>query len=280
MKPSVTILIPCLLLAALLLPSAIATAQVENAAQDSLQALKEIRAEHARLAEELRTLRVELDTVKGQAESSERDDRIEDIERRMEDVQTRLDAIERSIGDGGDDEWEQWDDEWETWDAESDDEDEESTGWKWWSDDDMEDQFDIDDTFFKKYPGNFPWSFPLTSRLHETFLRYNRVEGLYLGIAQAKRLYWHSKPWLVSTGSLGYGFANHTWRYSLGLYFPIYLDDQIIEFGAEGHRVTDSKDQWSFDRDENTLTALVAREDFLDYFERAGFTATAAWYFR
>lgn len=280
MKPSVTTLLPCLLLlSALLLPSARASAQVETTPPDSLQALEEIRAEHARLAEELRTLRTELDSVKGQGESPEREERIDDLERRMDDVRMRLEAIERSIGDGEADAWEEWDDEWETWDEEEADA-EDSSGWKWWSDDDMEDQFDIDETFFKKYPGNFPWSFPLTSRLHETFLRYNRVEGLYLGIAQSKRLYWHSKPWLVSTGSLGYGFANHTWRYSLGLYFPIYFEDQIVEFGAEGHSVTDSKDQWSFDRDENTLTAMIAREDFLDYFERAGFTATAAWYYR
>ncbi|MDX9758143.1 MAG: BamA/TamA family outer membrane protein [Bacteroidota bacterium] len=280
MKPSVTTLLPgLLLLGALLLPSAFLSAQVETAAQDSLRVLEEIRAEHSRLAAELETLRTELDTVKGRAESPERDERIDDLERRMDDVRMRLEAIERSIGDHRDDEWEQWDDEWETWDEE-DDEDGTSADWKWWSDDDMEDQFDIDETFFKRYPGNFPWSFPLTSRLHETFIRYNRVEGLYLGLAQSKRLYWHSKPWLVSTGSLGYGFANHTWRYSLGLYFPIYLENQILEFGAEGHSVTDSKDQWSFDRDENTFTAIVAREDFLDYFERAGFTATAAWYYR
>ena len=185
-------------------------------------------------------------------------------------------AEQDTLKGGAVDEWDEWDEDWD------DDVDTTGSAWSWWDDngEDEEDPFGLDETFFKKYPGNYPWSFPLTSRLHETFLRYNRVEGLYIGLAQAKRLYWHSQPWLVSTGSLGYGFTNHTWRYSLGLYFPIYLEDMIVEIGAEGHSLTDSKDQWAFDRDENTATALIAREDFLDYFERRGFTASASWYYR
>lgn len=280
MKPTVTRSLPAfLLLLAVLFSPMNLFSQVDEAAQDSIRALEEIRAEHNRLATELKALRAELEQVKAEAESPARDERIGDIEGRMQDIETRLEALERSIGTERTDEWESWDEEWEEWDEE-DKSTEESSSWKWWSEDDEEDQFDLDETFFKKYPGNYPWSFPLTSRLHETFIRYNRVEGLYIGLAQPKRLYWHSKPWLVSTGSLGYGFANHTWRYSLGLYFPIYFEDQIIEIGAEGHSFTDSKDQWSFDRDENTLTAIVAREDFLDYFQREGFTATASWYYR
>ncbi len=260
-----------------------AVAQVEQSAEDSLRAVEQIRQEQTQLTEELEQLRTELQMVKSDADATDRQQRIDDIETRMEDIELRLQALERSIkaiaSPGGDEGWESGDDSWsDEWDDESWDDDDE---WSWWKQDDGDDdQFDIEDTFFKKYPGNFPWMFPMTTRLHETFFRYNRVEGVYLGIAQSKRLYWHSKPWLVSTGSLGYGFANHTWRYNLGLYFPIYLDNQIIEIGGEGYSFTDSKDQWSFDRDENTLTAIVAREDFMDYFERRGFNANAAWYYR
>lgn len=268
-----------LIVAALLALPALSFAQDDPAARDSLRALDEIRAEQSRLNDELRGLREQLQQVSDESESPARDQRIEEIRRRMDDIEIRLEALERSIQGERQDEWENWDEEWEDWNDEDGSEEGFGSEWNWWSDDD-ESQFDLDDTFFKKYPGNYPWAFPLTTRLHETFLRYNRVEGLYIGLSQAKRLYWHSKPWLVSTGSLGYGFANHTWRYSLGLYFPIYLDDMIVEIGAEGHSLTDSKDQWSFDRDENTATALFAREDFLDYFERRGFTATAAWYYR
>jgi hypothetical protein len=261
-------------------------AQVDPAAEDSIRAVEEIQLEQKRLTQELDRLKSELTRLKKTDDSQERDDGIADIERRITNVETRLQALERSVGnapgDGAwedEEDWEEWenDDVWEDDSSWEDGDDE----WSWWrSDDDSEEQFDLEENFFKKYPGNFPWMFPMTSRLQESFLRYNRVEGLYIGIAQPKRLYWHSQPWLVSTASLGYGFTNHTWRYSLGLYFPIYLDDQIIEIGAKGYSFTDSKDQWSFDRDENTLTSIVAREDFLDYFEREGFTVSAAWYFR
>jgi hypothetical protein len=281
MKAFVTPLIRNLLLfLCLLLLPATATlfAQVdETARQDSLRAAREIRAEQEKLTQELQQLREELDRAKAMTDESARDEAVADVEHRIGDIEQRLEALERSIESGESDDWETgdegWTDEWEEGDDSSFVDE-----WDWWSVD--EDDDDFDKSFFKKYPGNFPWSFPLTTRLHETFLRYNRVEGLYIGIAQPKRLYWHSQPWLVSTGSLGYGFANHTWRYSLGLYFPVYLEDQIIEIGGEGHSFTDSKDQWFFDRDENTVTAVVAREDFLDYFERRGFTANASWYLR
>ncbi len=280
MKAFVTSLIRnlLLLLSLLLLPTtAPLLAQVEQTQEDSTRVTEEIRAEQANLMQELQQLREELARAKALTDESEREEAVYDAERRIGDIEQRLEALERSLDGGDTDDWETGDEDWsDEWDS---DDDSSFVGeWGWWSDDEEDDDFDR--SFFKKYPGNFPWSFPLTTRLHETFLRYNRVEGLYIGIAQPKRLYWHSRPWLVSTGSLGYGFANHTWRYSLGLYLPVYLEDQIIEIGGEGHSFTDSKDQWTFDRDENTLTAIVAREDFLDYFERRGYTVNASWYLR
>ena len=259
-----------------------ATAQVDPAVDDSLRAMEDIRLEQKRLTQELDMLNEELSRLKTEEEGDEREDRMMKLEQQIATVEQRLGALEQSISGSGDaDEWN--DDGWDDWDEDewSGEGQETDSEWAWWdSVTDSSDQYDIEDSFFKKYPGDFPWMFPMTTRLNESFLRYNRVEGFYLGFAQPKRLYWHSQPWLVSTASLGYGFANHTWRYSLGLYFPIYLEDQIIEIGGKGYSLTDSKDQWSFDRDENSLMAIVAREDFLDYFEREGFTVSAAWYYR
>lgn len=259
-----------------------AQAQTDPVAEDSLRAMEQIRLEQKELTEELDRLKVELSRLKNSdATDEEKQATIEELEQRISKVETRLTTLEYNVNPSAPegDEWENEDEEWEEeW---TDEWEEEDDNWSWWQNDDgEEDQFSFDENFFKKYPGNFPWMFPVTSRLHESFFRYNRVEGVYLGIAQPKRLYWHSKPWLVSTASLGYGFANHTWRYSLGLAIPIYLEDQIIEISGEGYSFTDSKDQWSFDRDENSLTAIVAREDYLDYFERRGFNVTAAWHYR
>jgi hypothetical protein len=267
-----------------------AQAQVDPVAHDSLRAVEQIRIEQKTLTQELDRLTEELSKLQEEESSAERDSRIADIESRIAKTEKRLQILESGTDTGApspdengleapDEDWDEWEEN-EGW---SDDDTgwEENEEWSWWQDGDgNEEQFDVESNFFKKYPGDFPWMFPMTTRLHESFFRYNRVEGVYIGLAQPKRLYWHSQPWLVSTASLGYGFANHTWRYSLGLYFPIYLEDQIIEIGAEGHSLTDSKDQWSFDRDENTLTAIIAREDFLDYFEREGFSISAAWYYR
>jgi hypothetical protein len=146
--------------------------------------------------------------------------------------------------------------------------------------DDSDGQFDLKMDFNKKYSSSFPLPFPVMTPFGQTFLRYNRVEGLYLGVGKAKKLYWNSKPKIVGIGSAGYGFLNHRWRYSLGLYLPLYLENQIIEFGGEGHSFTDSKDSWIIDRDENTTMAFFAREDFMDYFSREGFSITTGWYMR
>ncbi len=161
-------------------------------------------------------------------------------------------------------------DEWmvdDAWDLEDSDEDEDGMSM-------------FKSKFFDVFMGDTPRLFPLGTDMGETVLRYNRHEGLYFGLASSKRLHWNSKPWIVGTGSLGYGFASHRWRYSLGLYFPIYLKNQIIDFGAEGHSFTDTRDQWVINRDENTAMSFFAKEDFRDYFEREGFSASASWNLR
>lgn len=257
----------------------VAVAQDPAGGKDST-AVQQLREAHKQVSTQLEQARAALEEARALPESEERDSRIEELELRLEELESRLDEInaDLSMHEAENDTWEDWGEDWgeDVPDMEQDSE------WSWWKSmsGENDDEESFEGNFFAKYPSTFPWMFPLTTRLHETFLRYNRVEGVYIGLAQSKRLYWHSKPWIVSTGSLGYGFANHTWRYSLGLYFPLYFDKHIVEFGGEGHSFTDSKDQWSFDRDENTFTALFAREDFLDYFERRGFTATAAWYYR
>ena len=143
--------------------------------------------------------------------------------------------------------------------------------------DDLDEEELAFNNFYIKYPSSVSTLFPLRSPFEDSFLRYNRVEGLYLGFAHPKKIYWLSRPEIVGTGSLGYGFASHTWRYSLGLYKPMYFDNHIIELGAEGHSLTDSKDHWVVGRDENSVTAFLAREDFMDYFERRGYSISLEW---
>jgi len=197
---------------------------------------------------------------------------IESLERRIADPSAFEDAAVEE-DDWTAEEWESWDEAWEDEDFQAD-----------WGDgeynDDDDAQFSFKPQIYRKYPGSFGGVFPVDTRLGETIFRYNRVEGVYIGLAQPKRLYWHSKPRVVGAGSIGYGFANHRWRYGLGLYLPLYFSDMILEFGGEGHSFTDSKDQWTVNRDENTFAALLASEDYMDYFSREGFSASVAWHYR
>ncbi len=108
--------------------------------------------------------------------------------------------------------------------------------------------------------------------------RYNRVEGVYLGIAADKKFYWDGRRIISGFGSLGYGFATHRWRGQLGLDRQFAFGSSLVEAGGEGHNLTDTKDDWIITQGENTAAAFFHREDYRDYYQRAGFSAHTAWY--
>ncbi|HTX17338.1 MAG TPA: hypothetical protein VMG34_01660 [Bacteroidota bacterium] len=109
--------------------------------------------------------------------------------------------------------------------------------------------------------------------------RYNRVEGLFLGLGSDKKFYWDGSKALSGYGSAGYGFKIHRWRLNLGVDREFASDDdEIFEFGAEGHSITDTKDAWLMKLSENNITALFWHEDYRDYFTREGFSVHAAHY--
>jgi hypothetical protein len=112
--------------------------------------------------------------------------------------------------------------------------------------------------------------------------RYNRVESIFLGLGTEKKYYWDGKKVWNAYGSIGWGLKSHTWRSNLGLVRQFaFLSDEgsrIIELGAEGYTLTDTKDQWIISQNENTAAALLIHEDFRNYFERKGFTIHTAYY--
>ena len=126
-----------------------------------------------------------------------------------------------------------------------------------------------------------PWIEENTTLSHAIF-RYNRVEGLFLGLGSEKRYYWDGRKDFSPYGSIGYGFISHRWRGNIGLSRQFALgspgDDRLFEIGVEGYSLTDTKDQWRIKAAENTAAALLLREDFRDYFGREGFTAHTAYY--
>ena len=108
--------------------------------------------------------------------------------------------------------------------------------------------------------------------------RYNRVEGLFLGLGSEKKFYWDGSRVVTGYGSAGYAFKLHRWRLNLGLDRQFAEDDALYELGAEGHSLTDTKDEWIMKLNENTAVALLWHEDYRDYFTREGFSIHAARY--
>ncbi|MAT39776.1 MAG: hypothetical protein CL946_09255 [Ectothiorhodospiraceae bacterium] len=234
------------------------------AMDDSLRSVEQIRAEIDRVEAEITDTKSQLENAdEGDREQLETE--LASLEQELEELQSELSAAE-ALSDEG-------------WGFEEYEESDEEFDWEYDSDG-MDEVMEFGSEFFKKYPPIFDMPFPLETGFAKSFVRYNRAEGFYLGAAKTKRLNWHSEKVIVSTGFLGYGFANHHWRYGLGLYAPIYFENDIIEIGAEGHSTTDSKDQWMIGLEENSLMAFFANEDFMDYFERQGYSASANWYHR
>ncbi len=107
--------------------------------------------------------------------------------------------------------------------------------------------------------------------------RYNRVEGLYLGVRVPRDERWrrYGANFLM-WGEGGYGFSSKAWRYQVGLdrAFDVLGTRREPAFrfilGAEAHDLTDTQDEWIIPTDENSLAAFLLKEDFHDYYRRVG----------
>ena len=135
---------------------------------------------------------------------------------------------------------------------------------------------------FRRFGTSFdvPWTLERTN-IDNVLLRYNRVEGVFIGLGSEKKYYWDGRRSWTAFGSLGWGFKSHTWRYNLGLarQFALSSDgDHLLEVGVEGYSLTDSKDTWIISTNENSAAAFLIHEDFLDFFSRRGVTGHLAWY--
>lgn len=112
----------------------------------------------------------------------------------------------------------------------------------------------------------------------DVLIRYNRAEGLFLGLSRPQRFDWEERRISVF-GSGGYGFAIHRWQYELGFAQNFGIDGHsIMGVGVEGHNIVDSKDRWIVTNGENSLAAFVLRDDYQNYFGREGFSVWTGLY--
>lgn len=117
----------------------------------------------------------------------------------------------------------------------------------------------------------------LANSYEEAFnVRYNRVDGFFLGLS-SQPLFWNPGSQIGKFyGSLGYAFGAEDWQYSIG-YERILGMRNAFKIGAGYHRMTFSDDLWRIGLSENTLFSLFAGYDYLDYHLRQGFNAYAVF---
>ncbi len=112
-------------------------------------------------------------------------------------------------------------------------------------------------------------NFPLIAHFY-----YNRVDGAapYLGIKYVDEdsLY----PTITAYGS--YAFASERWRYFLG-FEQYFYKARPITLGGNIYQKLASPDDWIISEAENTAFALIATEDYKDYYEARGGYGFVRW---
>ncbi len=110
----------------------------------------------------------------------------------------------------------------------------------------------------------------------EVVFRYNRVQGLFLGITFPKEIA-GKYNYFTLHGFGGYGFEESAWRYQLGIDRWFFNQKKYrFEIGAKAYDLTDTKDNWLINPLENSLAALLIHEDFQDFYRRYGYELHAS----
>jgi len=108
---------------------------------------------------------------------------------------------------------------------------------------------------------------------------YNRVDGLTLGLQFPRPGWWANRNHNYALlGKGAYSFGRKAWQYQLGL--ERWTGGNFrFGIGGEFHDMTDSQDDWIICDHENALAAAFIKEDFKDYYRRAGYSLYATQHF-
>lgn len=98
-------------------------------------------------------------------------------------------------------------------------------------------------------------------------MSYNRVDGLTLNAGVAFQSEENFVPRFYA--GVGYGATSDVWKYRLGFDHRIF-DYHQLSYGGAVYRQTKTADDWICTSGENTVYALLRREDFRDYYESEG----------
>jgi len=106
--------------------------------------------------------------------------------------------------------------------------------------------------------------------------RYNRVEGLFLGL-RIPQNDWRDEDGagFHLFGHAGYGFAGKRGNYQIG-FGRGFFDQFGFSLGVEAHDMIETDDKWIMPEFENSLAALLIKEDFHDFYRREGYSIYAS----
>jgi outer membrane protein assembly factor BamA len=110
----------------------------------------------------------------------------------------------------------------------------------------------------------------------EPEVRYNRVEGVYLGMKLNRdggRRWRPSRPTMY--GFVGNAFAAGELQYQVGL-DKGFFDEFRLGFGGEYHRRITTPDLWIMPAEENSAAAFLIKEDFHDFYFTEGWSGSVS----
>jgi outer membrane protein assembly factor BamA len=110
----------------------------------------------------------------------------------------------------------------------------------------------------------------------EPEVRYNRVEGVYLGMKLNKdggRRWRSNRP--TRYGFVGNAFAAGELQYQVGLEKG-FFDEFRLGFGGEYHRRITTPDLWIMPAEENSAAAFLIKEDFHDFYFTEGWSGSVS----
>ncbi len=114
-------------------------------------------------------------------------------------------------------------------------------------------------------------------RKNKLLFRYNRVQGILLGMLFPKRVSNDEHNVMALHGFLGYGFADRKFRYKASLDHWLFNPRKYrFEIGASLYDQVQSKDNWLISPVENTITAFLLNDDYKDYYHLKGFELHAS----
>lgn len=124
--------------------------------------------------------------------------------------------------------------------------------------------------YSKPYEGTYS-TLPLGRSNQSLVLRYNRVQGLFLGWAIPKNITGKYRIFSLH-GFGGYGFEEKRWRYQIGVDRWLFNQrDYRFELGGKYYDLTDTRDDWLITPHENNLAAFFLKKDFQDFYRRHGY---------